>query len=526
VDGQRRDRAPVAWLCALLVAVLAGWAAVTYVTSRQDGAGCAEAVTIRVAAAPAIAGAVTEVARAGPNPCYRVEVVARDSTSVAGALANRQAADAPHAWLPESSFWLRRAKAQGAFETPDRGTSVASTPVVVAMTEPVAARFGWPAKAVPWSALLAPGAADVRVGLPDPASDPLGVSAVIGIRTMTAGSPDADATNLAALRRISPHTVTHAADLYRRAGKTLNAFVTSEQAMRRHNLDASGTPLVPAYADSSVPALDFPYVLLPGARDAERQAAAQFLTTLRTPAARRTLAAHDFREPGGEPLPDDDALVKLLTAWTGVHLSARLLGVLDVSGSMQEQVGGGRDTRLSATVRAVQQGIGLMLDTTEVGFWVFSTRLDGDRDYRVLARPQPLAEQRQNLISELGRVRAQPGGQTGLYDTALAAYREARRTWTPGRINVVVMLTDGRNEDSGSISRSRLIAELTKLADPRRPLPILFIGIGGGIDQAELTDIAKVTGGRVFLSKEPGGIRKIFFAALSELSCQPPSCQR
>ena len=38
-----------------------------------------------------------------------------------------------------------------------------------------------------------------------------------------------------------------------------------------------------------------------------------------------------------------------------------------------------------------------------------------------------------------------PGG-TGLYDTTLAAYQEARRTWMPGRINIVLIATDGRND--------------------------------------------------------------------------------
>ncbi|GFJ92645.1 substrate-binding domain-containing protein [Phytohabitans rumicis] len=504
-------RSPVVWLSAVLVAILAGWAAVAYLTGRDDGGDCAAPVTVRVAAAPAIAEAVTEAAGAATDPCYRVEVSARDSAAVAAALAAPPSADAPHAWVPESSFWLRRAKAQGAFETPDRGTSVASTPVVVAMTEQVAGRFGWPGKAVPWSALLAPNAPNVPVGLPDPASDPLGVSAVIGIRALTSKAANAEATNVAALRRISPHTVTHGANLYQRlpgatdTGKTLTAFVTSEQAMLRHNRQAPETTLVPAYPDPSVPALDFPYVVLPGAGDAERQAATRFLTTLIAPPGQRILRTYDFKAPGDDALPDDDALVQLLTAWTGVHLSARLLGVLDVSGSMQEQVAGGGDTRMSATVRAVQQGLGLMLDTTEVGFWVFSSKLDGDRDYRVLARPQPLGEQRERLIAELAKVRAEPGGQTGLYDTTLAAYQDARRNWTAGRINVVVIFADGENNDPGSISRANLIAELTKLSDPRRPLPIIFIGIGGDIDQKGLTAIAKVTGAGCFSPRTPAG---------------------
>jgi Mg-chelatase subunit ChlD len=93
-----------------------------------------------------------------------------------------------------------------------------------------------------------------------------------------------------------------------------------------------------------------------------------------------------------------------------------------------------------------------------------------------------------------------PRGGTGLYDTTLAAYRDARRHWTPGRINLVLVMTDGRNEDEESIGRSRLLAELAELQDPRRPLPIVFIGLGKDVDPDELETIAEVTGGQVFRS--------------------------
>jgi hypothetical protein len=64
------------------------------------------------------------------------------------------------------------------------------------------------------------------------------------------------------------------------------------------------------------------------------------------------------------------------------------------------------------------------------------------------------------------------------------------------------------------------------LQDPRRPLPILFIGLSGGVDPNELQDIAGVTGGKVYVTKTPSGIKQIFFDALASLACQPPACRR
>jgi len=275
--------------------------------------------------------------------------------------------------------------------------------------------------------------------------------------------------------------------------------------------------------------------------------ATAFLSRLLTPAARQALQRAGFRDPDGSPppgevdpaptasrvrlapvppvpMPGEDNLVQVLSRWTGVHLSARILGVIDVSGSMNEQVGG--QTRLSLLMQAAQQGLGLLMDTTDVGIWVFSTRMEGDRDYQVLVPPGPLSQQRTRINGALGAVKAKPNGDTGLYDTTLAAYQDARRNWIPGRINLILIATDGRNDDDRSISRAQLVAELTKLVDPRRPLPILFMGLGPGIDVNELNEIAKVVDGRVYIAAKPSDIQPIFFSALSDFGCQPPSCRK
>ncbi|MEJ3744391.1 substrate-binding domain-containing protein [Actinomycetes bacterium KLBMP 9797] len=534
----------VVWLSVALVLVLVAWGTVVSFSTLLRPSGCQSTRVLRVAAAPSIAAAVQAAAPLARVDCVRVDVLARNSALFTEALAEPALADepAPHVWLPESTFWLGRARASGVYELPERGTSVASSPVVVAMTEPVALQLDWPRRPVPWSALLGPApAAGVPVGLPDPATDPVGVAALVGVQAVTARRPDATA---AALRRLVPHTVTRVADLYQRlpeAGSgadTLHAFLSTEQALLRHNTRQRGVPLVAAYPGATVPTLDYPYAVLPGTGADEVGVAARLLAALLSPAGQRALAAEGFRAPDGAPptgtalkpappvpMPGEDALVDVLSAWTGVHLSARILGVVDVSGSMAERVPGG-DTRLGATMRAAQEGVGLLLDTTDVGVWLFSTALEGDRPYRVLAPTRPLSEQRGQLVGRLGQVRANSGGATALYDTTLAAYQSARRNWAPGRINVVLIATDGKDDNASRISRAQLLAGLRELHDPRRPLPILFIGIGGDIDRGELNEIAKATGGRVFESREPSGIRQIFFSALADLSCQPPSCRQ
>ena len=122
-------------------------------------------------------------------------------------------------------------------------------------------------------------------------------------------------------------------------------------------------------------------------------------------------------------------------------------------------------------------------------------------------------------------MQAIPNGATGLYDSTLAAYQSARQNFEPGRINTVIVLTDGRNEDANSISREALLSELAKLQDPRRPIRIVGIGIGPDIDVGELQAIAGATGGQAFTTPDPTKIGDIFYSALSKLLCQPPECK-
>lgn len=543
---RRAGHSPVALLGALLVAVLSGWATVTYVDLGAGGPSCTEKVPVRVAVAPAVAPAVEEIARAaGWQPCISVTVRAQPSIAATTSMTNPRTEQSPDAWLPESTFWLRRARSLGAFEMPERGTSVGSSPVVLAMNEPAARRLGWPAQPLDWAALVGSDARDATVAIPDPAVDPVGAAVLLGVRSLAVGEPDPAGATAAMMRRLAQHTFDTAV---RRAPIEVNGgeiVGSTEQAVLRHNALAGDGKLIAAYPDAGVPGIDLPYVVLPGAHGAVRDAATNFLDVLLSASARATLSDYGFRTPrglvegggaddGSAPpefrppvaLPAEEVMTDVLNAWSGVQRSARILTVLDISGSMVARVPGTAETRLSATVRAAQEGVGLLLDSSEIGVWVFSTELNGDRDYREIIPVGPLREQRTELVARLGEVRVEPDGATGLYDTTLAAYQDARQHWTAGRINLVLIMTDGRNEDAEGISRDRLLAELAKLQDPRRPLPILFIGLGTDIDRNELQEVADATGGEVFLTSQPGGIRQIFFSALADLSCLPPDCRR
>src|SRR3546814_12873925 len=60
------------------------------------------------------------------------------------------------------------------------------------------------------------------------------------------------------------------------------------------------------------------------------------------------------------------------------------------------------------------------------------------------------------------------GGGTGLYDTTLAAFRSAQKDYDPDYFNAVVLLSDGANDDPGSMRQADLLKALRDEADPER----------------------------------------------------------
>ncbi|WP_242613103.1 substrate-binding and VWA domain-containing protein [Herbihabitans rhizosphaerae] len=542
-------------LAVLLVLSVVAWLSYDFIRDQLRSSGCESTTNVTVAAAPEIAPALGQVARE-PLPgggCYKIDVVARESSSVAESLAISANGEAqPDAWVPDSTVWLQRARGKTARDVPEVGTSVASSPVVLALTDDTASQLGWPDKPVTWSDVLAAGD-KVAVGMADPTQSPVGVSALLATRAATASASDPAAANIGALRRLSPNTENTGEDLFARlpgapsADGPLGAFPTSENEVLRHNVKAApGSQLVAAYAVPGVPPLDYPYVVLPSATGDRRVGAERFLAALLESPAGQALSDAGFRARDGKalrdrshdkrttaqqvipvPVPSVAELDQLLNGWAGVNYSARIQVLLDVSGSMNGQVPGAGVTRMAATLRAAELGIRLMKESTKIGLWEFSTDMAGEQDYRETIPVAPIGEQlRGGMLDRLRAIAAKPNGNTALYDSTLAIYRAARQAWEPGRINLVIVMTDGKDDNAHGLTRPDLLAELAKLQDPRRPLQIIGIGLGPDIDVTELNQIAAATGGQAYTTNDPARISDVFYAALSRMVCQPPACKK
>ncbi|GHF76258.1 hypothetical protein GCM10017566_57800 [Amycolatopsis bartoniae] len=544
--GRRRAPTVLAATAAVLVLGTAGWVVLDRVT---EDPGCVREDVVRVAVAPEVAAAVDRIGRdVADGQCFRFEVEERDPAAVASSLAVADGTRRPDIWIPDSTLRLRRAKAAGAADVPSSGSSIANSPVVFAMTEEAAKSLGWPGNQPAWPQLLT---SSVSLGLPDPAADPVGVSALLGI----AEALPAPSESAAALRKLAPNTLPGLDDLYARlpgAGSSkqpISAFPASETSVLRYNarngVAATPAQLVAAYPPQPVPSLDYPFTVLGNAGDAQQAAAAKLLRALLDPTGQAALADVGVRTPDGRmlfghfadthvsartqplaPLPADDVLDQVLNQWAKVNTSSRARVLIDISGSMNAVVpGSGSRTRMQLTADAAARALDLFKPTSETSTWVFATNLDGDRDYREVLPMLPVGTQLANGAAQLLRnLQATPDGQTGLYDTVLAAYQQARADWQPGRLNLVILMTDGRNEDPHGISRDDLLDQLRRLQDPKRPLPVIGIGLGPDIDLPELDAIAGVTGGRTFVAPDPAKIADVFYGALAGLSCPTAGC--
>ena len=101
------------------------------------------------------------------------------------------------------------------------------------------------------------------------------------------------------------------------------------------------------------------------------------------------------------------------------------------------------------------------------------------------------------------------------------SFRAQRDSYDPGRVNAVVVLTDGHNEDPAGISDDALLGFLRAEADPARPVTVIAIGMGPDVDFPALEQFAAATGGKAYLASNPADIRDVFLDAIIERRCRP-----
>ncbi|MEV4702202.1 VWA domain-containing protein [Actinoplanes sp. NPDC049316] len=578
MTGRHRRHLPSA---ARFAAIVAGALAVAGVVvgvragvGRVDAADCATPVRLTVAAPQEIASAVrasaAEWARtkaAGKKGCIAVDVQARSAPEVAAAVSREQrvtlagvgtaqAAAVPDVWVADSASWLLRLRtAAPAFAFTEDG-SLAQSPVVVAMPEPIAKELGWPRKQLTYADLLTAMTTDtsVRPGTVDPSRDAAALSGLLALDAAAATQPRADAAG-AVLRALATDASTLREDLMAQLPQSddpgtlagsLGLAVMPEYDVVAYNSDQPAVPLTALYLTPSPAPLDYPFAVLPGADPAHADAAHRLYEHLtQSPAFRERLGVAGLRSADGTiptglqtptgapratpppadggsaaaPKVDDAAINRTLAAWSAVVAPARALAVVDASKSMSTPVPSARNaTRMQVSLAAAKGGLKLFGDDWQLGLWMSAAGLDTNGNHRELVPVRPLRDNRGAVAAALGSIRPS-GGDGALYRTIVDGYRQLRDGWQPGRVNSLIVLTDGVGDEE--ITLPDLLRQLQGLRTQDRPVQIIIVGLGDAVDRQPLEQITDTTGGGVFVAEDPAQIEAVFLQALSLRTATP-----
>ena len=303
-------------------------------------------------------------------------------------------------------------------------------------------------------------------------------------------------------------------------------------------------PLVAIYPEEGTLYSDSPFIILDTEWvDAnERAAAEQFGAFVQLPANQELVMEFGFRpnnpdvalaapivaENGVDPtqpraeleVPAPDVLVGILDSWAELRKEARVLLVLDVSGSMSDLAGSGNETKLDLAIAAATSALDEFKDEDQVGLWVFSTDLGGDNpNYREVVPVGPIGQNREELAAAIEAQIPQAG--TPLYDVTQASYETMLANYDPAAINAIVLLTDGVNDDGQTSDDDdqfeTLIETLTAGSEgsASRPVRVFTISYGDSADVITLRAISQATSAATYNASNPATIEQVFTAVIS-----------
>ncbi len=298
-------------------------------------------------------------------------------------------------------------------------------------------------------------------------------------------------------------------------------------------------PLVAIYPKDGTLFSDNPLFILdaPWVSARQRDGARRFEEFVRQPDNQKRVLQYGFR-PGnpqvaiGDPItpamgldpnqptttlgvPDPAVLVGALDRWAQQRKGAKVMLVVDVSGSMGEEVADG-ETKLDLAKRAASDAIDQFKADDLVALRMFSTGV-GPRehtDYLDLVPFGARVDAGEQIKAKLATLVPRQG--TPLYSVAQASYADLKGAYDPARINAIVLLTDGRNEATYT-DLDATIAALRAGAEGQSSSPVrLFtIAYGKDADKATLRSMAEATNGAAYDASDPSTIANVFTAVVS-----------
>jgi len=458
----------------------------------------------------------------------RVEAVALDPDSMVNSVLDGTATF--QAVTPDSSVWLGQLDEEWSQQQGGEAVAVGETvryavsPVVIAAWESLAREIGWPDRAISWQDLLTRAQTDPDFRWSHPStSSASGLLATLAefyagagkTRGLTIDDVQAQETldYVAELEKTvryygegdEPAIIAQALAEGR---DFLDAFVVQEQMVVYFNTSRQGQErLVALYPVEGALWEDHPLALLETAdlTPYHRQVFASFRDYLLSREAQELILGHGYRpadlslpldgpaspltaENGvdpGEPqtalqVPNASVVKVVRDAWWYTKRHTNVYLVVDTSGSM-------RGEKLAQAQEALRVFLDqIQGDLERVGLIQFASNV------QTVVYLDELGYNRQALEAAVESLQSE--GDTALLDGVEEAHRRLQELGDAERINAIVVMTDGRENASGTSLR-RLVRQLEE--DSPVPVVVFCIAYGEDADLATLQAIAEPTGGQV-----------------------------
>jgi Ca-activated chloride channel homolog len=441
----------------------------------------------------------------------------------------------PDVWSPAGSFWgrLLNLRADQPFVA-NENPSIVRTPLVIAMWEPMARALGYPRKPVAfrdivklatdpqgWASVGKPNFGRFKYVHTNPDSSTSGAEAVTGSYYSVVGKKEgltnADVAKAAPEVKDLERSVVHYGDSTLfiedqlcKGGLAYASAVAMEETtvIDFNRRRCSNTKLVALYPEEGSFFSDSPFIVLNAdwVTPAERQAAGAFQKFLAGEVSADLAGRYGFRpgDPeakaaglvsaasGVDPtkprreltLPEPSVLNKVLTTWRRDRKPARVMLVLDNSGSMQDE------DKLVHAKAGLLAFFRQVAPQDEIGLTKFSAKVTQ------LVAPAPFARNRAALTQAVKDII--PEDDTAVYDATVQAVEAIKARADAEHINAVVVLTDGADTTS-SVTSQQVLDRLGQEGKAEsNAVRVFTIAYGSDAKASELERFAEASGGKGF----------------------------
>lgn len=442
------------------------------------------------------------------------------------AIGQIEGAEAPAIWIPDSTVWADVVDSAAGFG--DDCTSVARSPLVIALWQPLAESLGWPARDLGWldiGSLAADPSSwayysggqfgdSLRLGHTHPGLSGSGASTLLAI--VQAAESQQEAVSVeeiqepivqasvgafeSAVSWFSSSTAGLAETMAERGVGFLGAAVMYESDVVHYG--RTEPPLVPVYPFEGTFVASHPACVNAGADAGLQQAAVQFRDYLLSEEAQRAAVAAGLR-PANEAVaaaeletfgvdlsepqivfgePSVEAIFAVQELWQAARKDVNLVMLLDVSGSMA-----GR--KIENVRRAAVQFVEQMGDDDYISVIAFASQPFAVVKY------QRVGEGREAIIAAIEQLEAQ--GDTSLYDAIGDGARLLEDTATAATTNALVVLSDGLDTISYRYDEESAVAALLPTG-----ATVFTIAYGSDADEVLLENVALRANGNYFRGDE------------------------